>query len=112
MKEAQELAANGNLRLPFRLLGPALASLAAGADTGVAEERFHRAPNGLHQRETQILRLLEQGLRNKDIAARLFLSEETVKWYLKRLYGNFEVGNRLQLLVKVRRLGMLSEIIA
>jgi len=69
-------------------------------------------PGGLHQREAQILHLLEQGLRNKDIAARLFLSEETVKWYLRRLYDNLQVSNRVQLLAKVKRLGLLGDAIS
>lgn len=37
-------------------------------------------------------------LRDREIAARLFLSDETVNGTLKRLYGNFEAADRIQLL--------------
>lgn len=110
LREALALAETGGVRLPFRLKSEALAPLSS---TTELEEDCAPAvtpmPAGLHQREAQILHLLEQGLRNKDIASRLFLSEETVKWYLRRLYDNLEVGNRIQLLAKVKRLGLLSE---
>ncbi|MGE5387174.1 MAG: LuxR C-terminal-related transcriptional regulator [Betaproteobacteria bacterium] len=113
---ARKLAKPGGVALPFQLLGSALTPVAAPAEpehevemVGIATEIAAPQSNGLHQRETQILHLLEQGLRNKDIAARLFLSEETVKWYLKRLYDNFGVGNRVQLLACVRKLGLLLD---
>lgn len=109
LKKARELAATGNLRLPFRLLASALAPLAASVEAEPPPSTGSCPGAILHQREAQVVRLLEQGLRNKDIAARLFLSEETVKWYLKRLYDNFEVGNRVQLLARVRKLGLLGE---
>jgi LuxR family maltose regulon positive regulatory protein len=62
----------------------------------------------LHQRETQILQLLGLGLRNKEIGARLFISEETVKWYLKNIFGTLGVGNRTHALIKAREMGLLS----
>ncbi len=62
----------------------------------------------LHQREVQILKLLGLGLRNREIGERLFISEETVKWYLKRIYEALEVGNRTHALVRARDLGVLQ----
>lgn len=110
LRAAQELAEEGGVRLPFRLKAEALAPLSATAEPEEgATPAVTPMPGGLHQREAQILHLLEQGLRNKDIAARLFLSEETVKWYLRRLYDNLQVGNRVQLLAKVKRLGLLGD---
>lgn len=109
LREARSLAQAGNVRLPFRVLGAALAPLLGGTEAEADRKDSAPPPTSLHQREAQILRLLEQGLRNKDIAARLFLSEETVKWYLKRLYDSFDAGNRVQLLAKVRKLGLLGD---
>jgi len=113
LRAAQELAEIGGVRLPFRLKAEGLAPLSAttGPEEGTPEA-ITPMPGGLHQREAQILHLLEQGLRNKDIAARLFLSEETVKWYLRRLYDNLQVGNRIQLLAKVKRLGLLGDTVS
>lgn len=111
IEQARHLAKPGGVCRPFRTLPPAIELLSCHGDSerGAAESVPLRLPDHLHQREEQILRLLEQGLRNREIAARLFLSDETVKWYLKRLYGNFAVENRVQLLATVRKLGLLSD---
>ena len=62
----------------------------------------------LHPREVQILQLVAQGLRNKDIGERLFLSEETVKWYLKKLYQKLDVRSRTQAVTRARESGMIA----
>ncbi len=61
----------------------------------------------LHRREVQILRLVEQGLRNREVGDRLYISEETVKWYLKRAYEALGVKNRAHALAKARELRLL-----
>ena len=62
----------------------------------------------LHRRELQILQLVEQGLRNREIGERLYISEETVKWYLKRAYESLGVKNRAHALARVRELKLLA----
>ena len=56
----------------------------------------------------QILRLISEGLRNREIGQRLFLSEETVKWYLKRLYCKLDVRTRTEAIASARKLGLLA----
>ena len=50
----------------------------------------------LTQREREILGLLADGLTNREIADRLYLSSETIKWYNKQIYGKLGVSNRTQ----------------
>lgn len=48
-------------------------------------------------REREVLALIRQGLSNRDIGARLYISERTVKSHVNRLLQKFEVKNRVQL---------------
>ncbi len=48
-------------------------------------------------REREVLTLIRQGLSNRDIGARLYISERTVKSHVNRLLQKFEVKNRVQL---------------
>lgn len=49
-------------------------------------------PDGLTQREAEILALIAQGLTNPEIAARLFLSNHTVKTHINRIFA--KTGSR------------------
>lgn len=51
----------------------------------------------LSPRESQIVNLLTSGLKNKEIATTLFLSEGTVKVYLSRLFHKLGVKDRFEL---------------
>ena len=75
---------------------------------GLAPSVAAAAVQPLHRRELQILQLVEQGLRNREIGERLYISEETVKWYLKRAYEALGVKNRAHALARVRQLKLLA----
>lgn len=61
----------------------------------------------LTRRERQLVRLLSQGLSNKEIGSVLDLKEGTVKVYLSKLYRKTGVSDRLELaLVGIRNLGL------
>ena len=53
--------------------------------------------NCLTSREAEIARLVSRGLRNKEIARELDLSEGTVKMYLHHIYEKLDLGGRTQL---------------
>jgi len=57
----------------------------------------HREPQALSTRETEVLRLLVQGLTNKEIGARMDLSESAVKNTVQQLFGKTGVRTRSQL---------------
>lgn len=62
----------------------------------------------LTARETQLLRLVNEGLSNQTLADQLSLSLPTVKWHLRNLYGKLGVRNRSAALAKARAYGLLT----
>jgi DNA-binding NarL/FixJ family response regulator len=54
----------------------------------------------LSPREQEVLQLLSQGYANKEIAAKLSLSIETVIWHLKHIYSKLHVRSRTQAALK------------
>jgi DNA-binding NarL/FixJ family response regulator len=58
----------------------------------------HSAPNvRLAQREKEIISHICQGFKNKEIAQKLNISEQTVKSHCNRIYKKLGVNDRLQL---------------
>ena len=62
----------------------------------------------LSQRETEVLRLIAEGLSNKEIARKLFLAEGTVKNYVTNILGKIGVRDRTQAALQARELGLLK----
>jgi LuxR family maltose regulon positive regulatory protein len=61
----------------------------------------------LTDRELDVLGLMAEGLKYKDIAARLFISLNTVRYHVKAIYGKFNVSNRTQAIARARQLHIL-----
>ncbi|MFI5841749.1 response regulator [Catenuloplanes sp. NPDC051500] len=61
----------------------------------------------LTARETEVLRLVANGLSNTQIAERLVLSEATVKTHVKRLMGKLELASRAQAVVVAYESGLV-----
>ena len=51
---------------------------------------------GLTERETEILTALAQGLSNQAISAKLWITEQTVKFHLTNIYRKLDVANRTE----------------
>ena len=62
----------------------------------------------LSERELELLGLIAAGLANDELAARLYISLNTVKWHLQNLYGKLGVTSRTQAVAKARELGLLE----
>jgi DNA-binding NarL/FixJ family response regulator len=61
----------------------------------------------LTAREREIVRMIAQGLRNKAIAERLFISEGTVKIHLHNVYEKLGLDGRLELMLHAQREGLV-----
>lgn len=66
------------------------------------------AVQGLSERELEVLRLLARGLSNADIAARLYLSEGTVRNYVSAILSKLDVADRTQAAVLALRYGLVD----
>jgi DNA-binding NarL/FixJ family response regulator len=60
----------------------------------------------LTQRELEVISLISEGLRNKEIAKRLFLSERTVHNHPASIFRKLSVSDRLELAVFAQRYGL------
>jgi len=61
----------------------------------------------LSEREIEILKLVSQGLTNKEIAAKLYLAEGTVKNYVTSILQKIGARDRTQAAIRARELGLL-----
>lgn len=52
--------------------------------------------NPLSKRELEVLKAMSEGLTNKEIAEKLFVSEKTVKTHVSHIFAKLEVGDRTQ----------------
>jgi two-component system nitrate/nitrite response regulator NarL len=68
-----------------------------------AQERADSAPP-LTRRERELIELVRQGLRNRDIAAELGVTEGTVKVYLHAIFDKLRVENRTELALRAAEL--------
>jgi len=64
--------------------------------------------DGMTRREVEILRLLGQGLTNKQIAYRLKISEKTVRNHISNFYSKLGVGDRSQAVLYAVRKGLVE----
>lgn len=71
--------------------------------TRQAQARAASAPP-LTRRERELVELVRQGLRNRDIAAELGVTEGTVKVYLHAIFDKFHVENRTELAMRAAEL--------
>jgi DNA-binding NarL/FixJ family response regulator len=70
----------------------------------------NRATNGsqeLSQRESEVVKLIAEGLANKEIGVRLSLSEKTVKNYISRIFSKLNISARTQAAVFAIRSGII-----
>ena len=61
----------------------------------------------LTKKQIEILRLVNDGLPNEEIARILCITEGTTKWHLHRIFGRLGVRSRTAAAAKGRQLGIL-----
>lgn len=85
----------------FETLGAALWAERARQELRASGETARRGANlvatDLTAQETQIAGLVRQGMSNKDVAARLFISPRTVDFHLRNVYTKLGISSRTEL---------------
>jgi NarL family two-component system response regulator LiaR len=66
------------------------------------------SPEGLSERETEVLRLIAQGRANKEIARDLGVTEKTVKTHVSSILGKLGVQSRTQAALYAWRVGLVA----
>lgn len=78
-------------------IDPRVAAEVMRAVTRPAQEAAARNEQGLTARELEIISFVTQGFRNKEIADKLSISEQTVKNHLHNIFDKLGVSDRLEL---------------
>ena len=65
--------------------------------------------NVLTASELKVLECMADGLRNQEIAEKLFNSEETIKKHIYNMFQKMEVKNRLSLVTRAKEEGILEQ---
>lgn len=73
----------------------------------VPPQRLAYEPEQLTARETEVLRLLSEGLGNKEIALRLSISEHTAKFHISSILGKLSVATRTEAVSQGIRRGLI-----
>ncbi len=68
-----------------------------GATSETVRRRSDESAGQLTAQETQIVRLVREGLSNQEIAVHLFISRRTVEWHLSKIFAKLEITSRRQL---------------
>ena len=91
------------------LLAPAVTRRLIGEFTrlGPRSGASAKALSALTPRETQVLRLVAEGLSNPEIAARLVVTEETVKTHVSRVLNKLGLRDRTQAVVAAYETGLV-----
>ena len=82
---------SGEIWLDNRITADVMKAFARSSEGGAKRDKL------LSDRESQIMRLVAQGQRNKEIGQNLFISEQTVKNHVHNIFDKLGVSDRLEL---------------
>jgi DNA-binding NarL/FixJ family response regulator len=99
VKSIQKVQA-GEIWLDSNTTAAVIRQFAAPMDTALAQVAANAKPREraqLSQREREIIVLIAQGYKNKEIAEKMFITEQTVKNHLHNVFDKLGVSDRLEL---------------
>ncbi|GAA0348612.1 response regulator transcription factor [Actinoallomurus spadix] len=78
-------------------------------DDDEADRRVREALADLTEREVEVLKLMATGQSNAEIAKSLFLSRETVKTYVSRIFAKLDLRDRVHAVVFAHQIGLATQ---
>jgi DNA-binding NarL/FixJ family response regulator len=101
-----EAVARGEAAITPAIAGRILAELARPVQP--PEDPQGTGPDRLTERELDVLRLVVAGMRNKEIAAELGISENTTKFHLRNILDKLHAQNRAEVVALAMRAGLVE----
>jgi ATP/maltotriose-dependent transcriptional regulator MalT len=95
----REVAVPVEIRVPVEVPVPATGPFAPNT---ARQEQL-----GITRRELEILQLIAEGLSNREIAERLYVSENTVKTHSARLFDKLDARRRTQAVQRAKEAGLI-----
>jgi NarL family two-component system response regulator LiaR len=96
---------HGRMTLSPETTQALIRTVASGSSSGNGQSAL---PKNLTVRESEVLALLADGLRNQQIAERLMITTATVKYHLQHLYSKLWAKTRTELVVKAMQHRMVD----
>lgn len=90
------------------VIAPPIAMQVLSEYRRLATQNTSNCPDRFSARDLEMLRYLAHGAGNRDIAQRLFLSEQTIKNELSDIYRRLGVENRTEAVATALRLGLIA----
>jgi len=109
LNAALGLAETGGYIREFIDVGGGVATLLRQSNAPYARDVLGHFEEKLSERELELLQLIADGLHNQDIAAKLVVTAETVKWHLKNIYRKLGVASRTEAIREARVRHLLGD---
>lgn len=106
--EAVRAASRGNVQLHPEVAKKLMTAIVEKEESSAKGPR-QAAKDELTGRELEVLRLIADGLNNREIAEKMVISEKTVKTHVSNILGKLHVDDRTQAAIYVLRRGMFAD---
>ncbi len=107
LRAAVRAVSQGLMALDPEVSPALLPSVERSGERPAGPDFYEATPRELTPRETQVLQLLAEGLPNKVIAARLDISEHTVKFHIHSIMGKLGAQSRTDAVMRATRSGLI-----
>lgn len=101
--------AEGEAPISRDLAARILEEFACQAQRAEVTTEVKQDTNSLTPRQTEVLQLVAQGLTNKEIASRLFITERTAKYHMREILEKLHLRNRAQVIAYAVRTGLVTD---